>query len=229
MQPADRPLRAAIVGAGLMGRWHARYATRNRAQVIAIVDPDPVAANRVRASFPAASAFADLATMLAAVTPDVAHICTPVQTHAELVTAALERRVHVMIEKPLAPGAEQTRQLLDIADAAGMTLCPAYQYPFQHGFRHAQEWLRAHGPPSRIDLTICSAGAERLGPRAHEQLVREILPHPISVLCMLTGQDVVDHSRWTVATTAEGEFFACGSVDAVAASICVSTRAAISQ
>ena len=65
-----------------MGTWHARYAARNRAQVIAIVDPDAAAANRLRARFPAAVAFSDLATMLAAVTPDVVHICTPVQTHA---------------------------------------------------------------------------------------------------------------------------------------------------
>ena len=170
-----------------MGTWHARYAVRNRAQVIAIVDPDAAAANRLRAGFPAAVTFSDLATMLAAVTPDVANICTPVQTHAELATAALERRIHVMVEKPLAVDAAQTRQLLDIADAAGMVLCPVYQFPFQHGFRQAESWLRAHGPPLRVDLTICSAGAERLHPFGSERLIREILPHPMSVLCMLTG------------------------------------------
>lgn len=208
-----------------MGRWHARYAARNGAQVIAIVDPDLAAANRLRANFPAAAAFADLATMLAGVKPDVVHICTPTHTHAELVTAALERRVHVMSEKPIAADAKQTHHLLDIADASGMVLCPVYQFPFQYGFRKAQHWLRSHGPPLRIDLTICSAGAARLGPRADEQLVREILPHPMSVLCMLAGQDVVDYSRWAIASASEGEFFACGRVDAIEASICVSTRA----
>ena len=219
------PLRAAIVGAGLMGAWHARYAARNRAQVVAIVDPDPTAANRLRAGFPAAAAFSDLASMLAAVTPDVAHICTPVQTHAELAMAALERGVHVIVEKPLAVDTEQTRRLLDVADAAGRVLCPVYQFPFQRGFRQAESWLRAHGPPLRIDLTICSAGADRLHPSANEGLIREILPHPMSVLCRLTGQEAVDHSRWTVATTAEGEFFASGRVGDVDASICISTHA----
>jgi predicted dehydrogenase len=208
-----------------MGRWHAHYAARNRAQVVAIVDPDPMAANRLRSSFPAAVAFTDLATMLAAVTPDVVHICSPGQTHAELVTAALQRRVHVIVEKPLASDAKQTRRLLDMADAAAVVLCPVYQYPFQHGFRQAQNWLRAHGPPLRIDLTICSAGAQRLGSGADEQLVREILPHPISVLCMLAGQDVVDRSRWTVSSAAEGEFFVSGRVGHIEASICVSTHA----
>ncbi|MEO8567364.1 MAG: Gfo/Idh/MocA family oxidoreductase [Betaproteobacteria bacterium] len=219
------PLRAAIVGAGLMGSWHARYAARNRAQVVAIVDPDAGAANRLRAGFPAAAVFANLATMLAAAAPDVVHICTPVQTHAELAKAALERHTHVIVEKPLAVDAAQTRQLLDIADAAGMVLCPVYQFPFQHGFRRAEDWLRAHGPPLRVDLTICSAGAQRVGPGGGEQLVREILPHPISVICMLTGHDVVDPSGWTVASTVEGEFFASGGVGSVEASICISTRA----
>lgn len=208
-----------------MGRWHARYAARNGAQVVAVVDPDPAAANRLRANFPAAAAFADTATMLAGVTPDVVHICAPVHTHEELVTAALEHRAHVMIEKPIAVDAKQTRHLLDIANTAGMLLCPVYQFPFQHGFRRAQHWLGLHGPPLRIDLTICSAGATSLGPRSGDQLVREILPHPISVLCMLAARDVVDYSRWTIASTSEGEFFACGSVDAIEASICVSTDA----
>jgi len=42
---------------------------------------------------------------------------------------------------------------------------------------------------------------------------------------MLTGQEVLDHSRWTVATTAEGEFFASGRVGDIDASICISTHA----
>lgn len=219
------PLRAAIVGAGLMGTWHARYAARNGAQVVAIADPDLVAADRLRAGFPAAAAFADLATMLAAVAPDAVHICSPARTHAELVTAALKRGVHVIVEKPLAPDATQTRRLLDEADAAGKVLCPVYQYPFQYGFRQAQNWLRAHGPPLRIDLTICSAGAQHLGRGAYGHLIREILPHPISVICVLAGHDVVDPSCWTVGSPVEGEFFASGSVGAVEASICVSARA----
>ena len=67
-------------------------------------------------------------------TPDVVHICTPVETHAELATAALARRIHVMVEKPLAVDAQQTRQLLDIADAAGMILCPATNFHFSAVF-----------------------------------------------------------------------------------------------
>ncbi len=223
--PANRPLRVAIIGAGLMGRWHACYATRNGAKVVAVVDRDAAAADRLRAGFPAAGVFADAAAMYRAAAPDVAHICTPSETHVELVGAALEQRVHVMVEKPLAASAEQTRRLLDIADAAGKILCPVFQFPFQDGFRSAREWLQAHGPPLRTDLTICSAGAERLGRAADEQLVLEILPHPISVLCVLAGTDVVDHSRWTVAGRTEGELFAYGRIGAMEASVCVSTHA----
>ncbi len=38
--PLDHTLQTAIVGAGLMGEWHARYASRCGAQIVSVVDPD---------------------------------------------------------------------------------------------------------------------------------------------------------------------------------------------
>src|SRR6185437_11568054 len=53
-------LRVAIVGAGLMGRWHAQYATASGAEIAAIVDPDPAARATLGKKYGTAAQFADL-------------------------------------------------------------------------------------------------------------------------------------------------------------------------
>ena len=43
---------------------------------------------------------------------DVLVVATPNRSHVELATAGLERGLHVVVDKPLAPTAEEARQLI---------------------------------------------------------------------------------------------------------------------
>jgi predicted dehydrogenase len=51
------PIRAAIVGAGLMGRWHAHAAQRAGGHLVGIVDIDESAAVRLSKRFQDAALF----------------------------------------------------------------------------------------------------------------------------------------------------------------------------
>src|SRR5919199_4073263 len=95
-------LRVAIVGAGLMGRWHAYYAARAGARVAAVVDRDARAAGALSRRFPDATAFTNLEACLSQPHISVAHICTPTASHVPLATSALQAGVHVLLEKPVA-------------------------------------------------------------------------------------------------------------------------------
>ena len=159
---SGRALRVAIVGAGLMGRWHARYARRAGADIAAIVDSDAEAARRLRARHPSAATFRDLTAMLAGDPPDIAHVCTPTGTHAEIARRLLSGGMHVLVEKPLAASVEETSDLMREADAHGVLVCPVYQFPFQRGFERARERLKSMGRPVRAEFIICSSGGERL-------------------------------------------------------------------
>src|SRR4051812_32328115 len=67
---------AIIVGAGLMGRHHAKAAADAGASVVGIVDPNRAAAISLAASWPSAVAETDLQKALSSTGAEAAHICT---------------------------------------------------------------------------------------------------------------------------------------------------------
>lgn len=211
-------LRVAIVGAGLMGRWHAHAAVRLGVTVSAIVDPDVARARELNGHHPRARIAAALADVLADV--DVVQVCTPGGTHAALVTEALEAGRHVLVEKPLAPATDTVAALLDLAARNRVLLCPVHQFPFQAGFLSALARVDDMGPLRHVSYATCSAGAEGQGTAAAAQVAAEILPHPLSLFARLWPD--IATVEWSVRGPAAGEIRALGQIDDVGLSIAIS-------
>ncbi|MCA0273861.1 MAG: Gfo/Idh/MocA family oxidoreductase [Proteobacteria bacterium] len=171
--------RVAVVGAGLMGRWHAHAARRIGASVVGVADPEPGRAARLAGS--AETAFASLPELLRAVRPDILHVCGPTGMHREAIELALASGVHVFVEKPLALTAAETRELCDMAAAAKVVLCPVHQYAFQRAVERILAGLPRSGPPVQVEMTFFSAGAEGADPERLPALAADILPHPVSI------------------------------------------------
>jgi predicted dehydrogenase len=214
----NRP-RAAIVGAGLMGYWHARALTRAGAELGLVVDRDADRRKALAARFAGcvtSSGLSDLrARGIAAV-----HICTPTPSHAALIREALEAGCHVLVEKPLADDAATTRMLVELAASRKLILCPVHQVVFQSGVSQLVTWLDGRRP-LHVDLAMCSAGAEHTG--ADAELVAEILPHPLSLLAHLLPH-VEDAGAWHVAAPRPGELRATLEIAETTASILISSH-----
>ena len=193
------PVRAGVVGAGLMGRWHARELQRAGGALVGVADRDPRAAERLAPG----TAVADLDALLA-LAPAVVHVCTPPASHAAIVERCLEAGAHVLCEKPLAPDAAATERLLQAAAANGLLLCPTHQYLFQPGVERVARALPALRPLLHADAVACSAGGEGRDPAELDGVVAEIVPHPLSVLeRVLPGG--VGELAWTVERPRRGE------------------------
>lgn len=201
----DRSLRAIIVGAGLMGRYHARAAAAAGASIVAAVDRDAQAAASLAGQFGSAKPFGDFAKAIRASEADVVHICTPASTHVDLAQSAADAGLHALIEKPLAATAEDTRLVLDSFVSAGRFACPTHQYAFQRSVGSAVERIPQLGPVRHIAFDICSAGAERGGMNLDE-LVGEILPHPLAMIQKLLPTADVGALEWACLRTAPGEW-----------------------
>ncbi len=194
--------RALIVGAGLMGRWHAHALGRIDARIVGVVDPDLAAARGIAEGAPV---WRDPSEALQTVQPDVVHICTSAAHHVEQVAMALRSGAHVLVEKPAAPSVAQTEELLRLAQQSSLTLTPVHQMSFQ-------PWMQDVPQAGRllaIEHVLHSAGA---GPDDDaDAIAASILVHPLSVFERLLPRGALDGVTWSVARTGPGELRGLGS------------------
>ncbi len=140
--PPNRPHAGAvgvgIIGLGFMGRTHlAAYAANSRASVRALCDPAAAAtASGGNLINPGSEGVAQMlatlprehtvAALLARADVELVSICTPTDSHVDLVRAAIAAGKHVLVEKPVALDAKEIRALDREAKAAGVLVMPAH-------------------------------------------------------------------------------------------------------
>lgn len=215
------PPRVAIVGAGLMGRWHAHAAQRLGAQVRVVVDPDRAAGATLASRHPGCRAVTDLADALLEV--DIVHVCSPAETHQVLAAQALGAGRHTLVEKPLSASVADTTALFEVAAAHQVQLCPVHQFPFQEGVRRALRESARLGPLRHVDLRICSAGADGADDVRRQQIAEEVLVHPFS-LVERVWPGSAGSVDWQVRCPLSGELHVTGVFDDATVSIVVSMR-----
>jgi predicted dehydrogenase len=219
-RPRTEPVvRAAIVGAGRMGHWHARAVEAAGGAVVAVADPDPERARALAGDVLAVPSLADVGPEPRL---DVVHVCTPVASHADVVSLAVDAGAHAIVEKPLAEDAPGTRRLLERTGDAGRMVVPVHQFVFQPGVQGILRRLDELGPLVRCAFVAASAGAETtaLGP---DELVSEILPHPLSLFTRLTPHDVGELD-WSVTRPAAGELRAVAVAGSTSLEIVLTAR-----
>lgn len=190
-----RPLRIAIAGAGLMGRWHGHAARRAGAEIVAVIDTDTERASGLAARF-GATAFDAFGKTREKTEPDVLHICTPSPSHAGLIEEAAGAGMHVFCEKPLAEDAAETERALAAVEQAGVLLCPAHQYAFQEPIEKALARRDRFGGLVDVALTFNSAGGMGMPSEALPGLAADILPHPLSVLQRFFPDVDISEADW---------------------------------
>jgi predicted dehydrogenase len=199
-------LRAAIAGAGLMGRWHADAVARTGGRVAVVLDRDAGAAARLARTLEGARPARVLGEVLAAGGIDVLHVCTPLESHAELVEAALRRGVSVLVEKPMAATAAETERLYRVAAEHGASLCPVHQFPFQRGVARARAQAPRLGRLRHLDARFCSAGGAGRSGAALDAIVADVLPHPLSLIeTFVPGAIGARPDAWIAMRPAPGE------------------------
>src|SRR5689334_1763129 len=130
MTVSDGP-RAAIIGAGLMGRWHADAVRRLGGRVTVIIDPNQTAREALSRSHPGARLLPELDPTAVSRYATAAHVCSPLVSHEATIEALIHAGVHALVEKPFTENAESTARLLALAQRRRVVVCPVHQFLFQ--------------------------------------------------------------------------------------------------
>ncbi len=123
----DRPLSALVVGLGVMGSYHLRILdSLPGVSVTAVVERNRARREEMLRGHAQTSGHATLDEALRAHRFDFACLAVPVGSLPECASAVIAAGVHAFVEKPMAPGEEQARDLVALAGERGVMLAVGF-------------------------------------------------------------------------------------------------------
>jgi len=144
-------LRGAFIGFGNIaqfGHWPA-YAKASagepgspEVEIVAVMDPSPARQEAARQLKPGIHVYGTVEDLFLHETPDFVDICTPPSSHAGLALKALEKKCHVLCEKPLTLKVSDYLELSKAVAAAERTLFTVHNWKFAPIFQKAFSLIR---------------------------------------------------------------------------------------
>lgn len=115
---ASEKLRAAVIGVGYLGRFHAqKYQADPRVELVGVVDASAERAAEVAAEV-GAKAFTDYREVLPLV--DLVSIVVPTEFHYQVARECFLAGCHVLLEKPVTRTVAEAEELIRLADSKGL-------------------------------------------------------------------------------------------------------------
>ncbi len=175
-------VRIGVVGTGSLGFHHARIARElPGVEFAGVYDAAPARQEEV-ASRLGVAAHASLDALLDGV--DAVVIAVPTQSHEAVAVRALERGVHALIEKPIAPTLEAADRILEAAEHTGARVQIGHVERFNGAIRAAEPYLDEV-------LFVESHRLAPFGPRGTDvAVVLDLMIHDLDLVLSLVGRPV---------------------------------------
>ena len=189
-------LRFGLLGAGRIGKVHAKAVTANpKAKLVAVAD----------AMAPAAQAIADqygcdvrtIAQILAASDIDAVVICTPTDTHADLIEQFTNAGKAVFCEKPIDLSLDRVKACLKVVRANKGTLMVGFNRRFDPHFMAVRAEIDkgSVGDVEMVTITSRDPGAPPLDYIARSGgIFRDMTIHDFDMARFLLGEEVTEVS-----------------------------------
>ena len=185
-------LRVLVVGLGHMGMAHARaYASLDGFALSGVCARSIASRRDLPDGWGEVPRFADFATALAEIRPDVVSINTYPDTHAAYALRAIEAGAHVFVEKPLAETVADAQRVVEAAVTHQRKLVVGYILRVHPSWMKFVEIAQTLGKPlvMRMNLNQQSIGLAWTWHRALMQSLPPIVDcgvHYVDVMCQMT-------------------------------------------
>ncbi len=121
----------AVVGMGYWGPNLVRnFLSHPEVESMTCVDISRKRLNQIQRQFPSVAISTDFEQVLRDPALQAVAISTPVETHFDLARRALEAGKHVFVEKPMTRTVAESQELVDLAQAKGLTLMVDHTFLF---------------------------------------------------------------------------------------------------
>ena len=179
-------MRAALIGAGHMGRYHAqKLAALPGVELVAIVDADLARAQALAQSLGGA-AHTDYRTIFGKA--DAAVIAVPTERHHEIARDCLQHGLHLLIEKPMASTLAQADELIALAGKRQLVLQSGHVERYNRTYRAL---VARMDRPVFIEAERLAAFKQR---GADVDVVLDLMIHDLDLACALARAEPADVS-----------------------------------
>ena len=182
-------MRVAVIGAGSMGRHHARvYSELPDVELVAVADQDPQRAIQIAQSYDA-KPYTNYKEMLDRELLDAVSVVVPITGHKDVSFDAISRGLHALIEKPIAADLREAEDIVDLAYKTGSKLIVGHIERFNPALIEMKTQLNA----GRID-PIYRIQTNRQGPFARRirdvGVAMDLATHDLDIMLHLSGSKV---------------------------------------
>jgi UDP-N-acetylglucosamine 3-dehydrogenase len=183
-------IKAAVVGVGSMGMNHARiYDALEGVELVGVCDADIELASKVASRYRTRQ-YGDHASLLDEERPDLVSIVVPTKFHHQVALDAIERGLHLLVEKPIADTVNNAEEIIERAQAKGVQLMVGHVERFNPALSELKQRLDDGHLGKMFQVH-----ARRLGPFPHRVrdvgVVIDLATHDLDVMCHLTGAGVI--------------------------------------
>jgi UDP-N-acetylglucosamine 3-dehydrogenase len=184
---APPPLRVGVVGVGVMGSNHARvFADLPGVKLVGVADPDGQQRDFVSRAL-GCPAFSGVEPLLAEGI-DAVTIAAPTHLHRELALCCIQRGVHVLVEKPIAPSVEEGRAIIAAARHARVALMVGHVERFNPTVEAIKNAI--------CNEDILSIAITRVGPfpprMSNVGVVIDLAVHDIDLIRWFTDSEIAE-------------------------------------
>jgi myo-inositol 2-dehydrogenase / D-chiro-inositol 1-dehydrogenase len=210
-------MRIGLLGAGRIGRIHAgNIAAHAHAMLAAVADTDAAAGHALAKA--ADTAVKTVDGIIDAPDIDAVFICTPTDTHADLIERSVRAGKAVFCEKPIDLDAARVRACIDVVRRSGNKLMVGFNRRFDPSFAAVRRRILA-GEIGAVELvTILSRdpAPPPLSYIAHSGgLFRDMMIHDLDMARFLLGEEPVEVHA-VASCLVDPQIGAAGDVDTAA-------------
>ena len=149
-------VRIGVIGVGFGSTVHIPAFQSEGLDVVAVCARGPERAEAAARGFNIPAVYTDYRAMLAERDIDAVSVVTQADLHHEMTMAALDAGKHVLCEKPIAVNQQQAKEMLDKAQATGLTAMVAHEFRFAPGRAYVSELVKEGyiGEPLSLSMAL---------------------------------------------------------------------------
>jgi myo-inositol 2-dehydrogenase/D-chiro-inositol 1-dehydrogenase len=186
-------LRIGVIGCGRIGQVHARSLMRlDGVKLVAVADAFAINAEALAAK--TGAEVRETAAILASADIDAVILCTPTDTHYDLIHAAARAGKAIFCEKPVDMSADRIRDCIKVVEEHNVPFLTAFNRRFDPNFANVQARIRA-GEIGAVEIVTILSRDPAPPPVSYIKssggIFRDMMIHDFDMARFLLGEEPV--------------------------------------